>query len=125
MHIERRPSNSDGRSLTVAFSDFVWTVATARDNTSAFEHQVGQSLDLLGRNLELADSARTHILSLQVLLTDIANRPEFDVLWQEWIGSDPRHWPQRACFGASLAPGLLIELVAVAARSSVPLAAEE
>jgi enamine deaminase RidA (YjgF/YER057c/UK114 family) len=51
------------------------------------------------------------------LLADIADRPAFDQRWCTWIGDEPGHWPQRAVFGAALAPGLLIEIVATAART--------
>ena len=121
MHLQRWPSSSNGRSRTVACGDFVWTVATASDSSVGFEQQVVQSLNLLDDDLRKAGSARTHIISLQVLLSDIADRPKFDRLWQEWIGPNPLHWPQRACFGAPLAPGLLVELMAVAAASSATL----
>lgn len=50
-----------------------------------------------------------------MLLVDIADRAEFDRQWTAWIGADPMHWPQRACHQAALAPGLAIELIAVAA----------
>ena len=70
-------------------------------------------------HLGLTGSARTHLLSLQVMLTDISCRNAFDTLWNEWVGPNPEHWPQRACFQAALAPGLLVELVAVAAPASV------
>ena len=63
-------------------------------------------------------SSRSRLLSLQVLLADMAQRPEFDRHWLAWIGDDPAHWPQRACVQAALAPGLLIELIAVAATGS-------
>ena len=119
MQIKRWSGNARGRNRAVAYGPLVWTVATATDNTGDFEAQAAQSLRMLDSHLALAGSARTHILSLQVMLTDIANRSLFDPLWQEWIGADPVHWPQRACFQAALAPGLLIELVAVAAPATV------
>lgn len=99
----------------VAYGGLVWTVANATDPTAGFEAQVGQSLQMLEAHLLEAGSARTHLLSLQVILADIANRDAFDRQWQAWIGNDPGHWPQRACFQSGLAPGLQIELVAVAA----------
>ena len=118
MHVERWPIHGKGRSRTVAYGNLVWTVANATDAEASFEVQVAQSLEMLEAHLKVAGSARTHLLSLQVILTDIEKRPEFDSQWQEWIGPDPAHWPQRACFQSSLAPGLQIELIAVAAPTS-------
>jgi enamine deaminase RidA (YjgF/YER057c/UK114 family) len=80
---------------------------------------VAQSLAVLESHLRDAGSARTHLLSLQVILTEIANRDAFDQQWREWVGPEPEHWPQRVCFQADLAPGLLVELVVVAAPASV------
>ena len=73
---------------------------------------------MLEAHLLEAGSARTHLLSVQVIPSNIENRGVFDGLWQEWIGPNSEHWPQRACFQSALAPGLLVELVAVAAPVS-------
>ncbi|MFT7775815.1 Rid family hydrolase [Roseateles sp.] len=113
--IQRWPASGPGRSRTVACSGLVWTVANATDATAPFAAQVAQSLRVLNAHLAEAGSSRARLLSLQVMLADIADRAEFDALWQEWIGPAPAHWPQRACFQAGLAPGLRVELVAVAA----------
>ena len=118
MHIERWRGNSSGRSQIVVYANTVWTVATAADASADFEAQVTDSLHMLEAHLKEAGSRRTHLLSLQVLLTDIQNRPSFDRIWQDWIGPNPEHWPQRACYQAALAPGLLVELIAVAALAS-------
>lgn len=118
MPVERWPSSAAGRSRTVAYGGLVWTVANATDAGAPFDIQVSQSLQMLEGHLQQAGSARTHLLSLQVILSDIANRGAFDLQWQAWIGADPAHWPQRACFESGLAPGLLVELVAVAAPVS-------
>jgi enamine deaminase RidA (YjgF/YER057c/UK114 family) len=120
MHVKRWPAGGRGRSATVAYGNLVWTVANASDPGAAFDEQVAQSLQMLESHLREAGSARTHLLSLQVILTDIGNRPAFDEQWQAWIGPAPEHWPQRACFESGLAPGLLVELVAVAAPVSEP-----
>ena len=116
MNIERWPAGSPGRSRTVASGPWIWTVATVSRPADGFEEEVRLCLELLERNLNEAGSDRSRLLSVQVILADIADRSEFDVLWRDWIGSDPAHWPQRACFQAGLAPGLRLELVAVAAR---------
>lgn len=113
--IERWPIDGRGRSRTVACGGLVWTVANATDAAADFETQVTQSLQVLDAHLQEAGSARTQLLSLQVILADIANRAAFDRQWQAWIGPDPAHWPQRACFQSGLAAGLQVELVAVAA----------
>lgn len=118
MQVTRWPSRSAGRSRTVAAGGMVWTVANATDATATLDQQVEQALSMLDSHLSQAGSARTHILSLQVFLADISDRPAFDKLWLPWIGPNPAHWPQRACVQAALAPGLRVELVAVAAQAS-------
>ena len=118
MQVERWSSTAAGRSRTVSYGNLVWTGANASDASAGFEAQVEQSLQILESHLLAAGSARTHLLSLQIILADINNRGTFDSLWQQWIGANPEHWPQRACFQSGLAPGLLIELVAVAASVS-------
>ncbi|MES3024583.1 MAG: Rid family hydrolase [Pseudomonadota bacterium] len=123
MSIERWRSGGAGRSRTVAYGGVIWTVANASANTAGFEAQVRETLQLLDTHLAEAGSARTHLLSLQVIFSDIADRTVFEPLWQAWIGPDPAHWPQRACYAAALAPGLLLELVVVAAPVSAALQA--
>ena len=115
MNILRWPASGPGRSRTVAHAGLVWTVANARDASADFDTQVAQSLQMLDAHLQEAGSGRARLLSLQVILADIAQRGAFDRHWQEWIGPDPAHWPQRACYQAVLAPGLQVELLAVAA----------
>jgi enamine deaminase RidA (YjgF/YER057c/UK114 family) len=125
MPIERWPSRGKGRSRIVTYGHLVWTVANAIDTSVDFDAQAIQSLEVLDAQLKEAGSARTQLLSLQVMLADIEHRGAFDKLWQEWIGPHPEHWPQRACFQSALAPGLLLELVAVAAPGSAACLRED
>lgn len=120
MSIERWPSGAEGRSRTVAHGNLVWTVANATDPSTAtdFPSQVTQTLAALDEGLREAGSSRQHLLSVQVILAHLAMKSAFDELWQEWIGLDPAHWPQRACFEGKPAPGLLIEVSAVATREA-------
>ena len=120
-NVRRWPTGAPGRSRVVRHAGLVWTVANARTPCAPFADQVSQSLAMLDAHLAEAGSARTHILSLQVLLTDIGRRPDFDHAWNAWIGPDPLHWPQRACVQAALAPGLDIELIVTAAAVTAPL----
>jgi enamine deaminase RidA (YjgF/YER057c/UK114 family) len=119
----RWPTGAPGRSRTVSHGGLVWTVANAHVAGAPFAEQVAQSLGVLDVHLAEAGSARSHLLSLQVLLVDIGRRAEFDRLWNDWIGTDPLHWPQRACFQAALAPGLEIELIVTAALAEAELRA--
>jgi enamine deaminase RidA (YjgF/YER057c/UK114 family) len=118
MSIERWPSAAPGRSRTVARGDLVWTVANATDPAAApdFPAQVTQTLAALDANLREAGSSRGQLLSVQVLLASLAMKSAFDELWCAWIGPDSTGWPQRSCFEGKPAPGLLIEVTAVAAR---------
>jgi enamine deaminase RidA (YjgF/YER057c/UK114 family) len=116
-NIDRWSSGVPGRSRTIRHGETVYTVANARRVAAPFADQVIESLAMLDAHLEEAGSSRSRLLSVQVLLSDIAERPEFDRHWTAWIGDDPSHWPQRACYQAALAPGLMIELIAVAATS--------
>ena len=113
--ITRWPGGAPGRSRTVRHGDTVYTVANARRVPAPFADQAAQSLAMLDAHLAEAGTSRAGLLSIQVLLVDIADRAEFDRQWTAWIGPDPMHWPQRACHQAALAPGLAIELIAVAA----------
>lgn len=121
--VERWPSSGAGRSRAVSHGDHVWAVANATDASAAFSEQAAQSLRMLDEHLTMAGASRAGLLSVQVILADINDRSAFDRLWQEWVGPSAEGWPQRACVQAVLAPGLLVELVAVAARSSRPAVA--
>jgi len=117
MEIERWRGTAIGRSPMVAYRGLVWIVANTRDPHSDLPAQVDETLSLLAAFLEDAGSTRERLLSVQVLLRDIGDRDAFDAKWREWIGPSPDHWPQRAVYGAPLAPGLLIEIIATAARA--------
>ena len=119
VQIKRWSGSAIGRNPAVAYRDLIWTVATATDLSADFEAQAEQSLQMLDAHLVMTGSDRAQLLSLQVMVTEISNCDEFDILWKDWIGPNHEHWPQRACFQAALAPGLLVELVAVAAPASV------
>ena len=115
--IERWRGPAEGRSRMVAFGELVWAVSNASTPGADFEAQAVETLQRLDQSLREAGSDRGRLLSVQVILVDVSMRDAFDALWQAWIGPDPQHWPQRAVHGGALAPGLLLEVVATAARS--------
>jgi enamine deaminase RidA (YjgF/YER057c/UK114 family) len=117
MNSERWGSGVKGRNHTVAHGNTVWTVSNARNLSGDFAAQVLETFAFLDASLSQAGSSRQCLLSVQVMLADIKNRDRFDELWCQWVGDNPAQWPQRAVFGAALAPGLLVEIVATASRA--------
>ena len=116
MKPERWNGGTVGRSHTVAHGEIVWSVSNATTKGAAFDIQVEETLAFLESSLLKAGSSKLQLLSVQVLLDDIAQREQFNERWCAWIGAEPEHWPQRAVFQAALAPGLSIELIVTAYR---------
>lgn len=118
MRIVRAPGVAPGRSSGSACGPFVWIVASAQDKTSSLAAQTAATFAKVDRVLGELGSGRTFIVSATVYLSNLALKAEFDGLWRDWIGDDPQGWPQRACVGAILSPGTLIEITVVAMRES-------
>ena len=68
---------------------------------------------MLDANLAEAGTGKSKLLSATVYITDMARKPEMNEAWMAWV--DQANPPQRACIGAALEGGDLIEIVAVAA----------
>jgi enamine deaminase RidA (YjgF/YER057c/UK114 family) len=117
--IQRWSGTAAGRSRSAAFRGTVWTVSNATLLSAGIDAQIDETLDLLEQHLREAGSDKALLLSVQILLTDISCRDTFERKWCAWIGTDPSAWPQRAVFQVALAPGLLVEIIAVAAQQSV------
>jgi enamine deaminase RidA (YjgF/YER057c/UK114 family) len=80
---------------------------------------VGQTREVLGhidRLLADAGSDKTRILSTQIFITDMANFPAMNSVWDTWVV--PGATPPRATVEAKLAdPACLVEIVVVAAQA--------
>lgn len=80
----------------------------------------GQTREVLGhvdRLLAEAGSDKTHLLSVQIFLSDMANFPGMNAVWDEWVAQGAT--PPRATVEAKLAnPECLVEIVVVAAQRS-------
>lgn len=119
MHtIERVPSGHAGRSRSCAYGDIVYTVATAADTSLDIVGQTHQALAALSNRLEDLGSHASRMLSAQVLLANMDSKSTVDDIWAQWIGDNPQHWPQRACYGVDLGGRLLIEIIVTAARGN-------
>ncbi len=114
--IERKPGIYDGRNKSSAYKDLVWTVATASDTSVGIEQQTLLTLEIIQKNLIELGSDKTRIVSAQVYIANMADKPLMDAVWQEWLGENPQHWPQRACLGVNLEGDVLIEVTVTAVR---------
>ena len=80
---------------------------------------VGQTREVLGhvdRLLAEAGSDKSRILSTQIYITDMANFPAMNTVWESWVV--PGQTPPRATVEAKLAdPACLVEIVIVAAQA--------
>ena len=114
--ITRRRGKYIGRNAASAYQDLVWTVATAGDTTLDIEGQTQETLAVLEKNLRELGSEKTRIVSAQVYLAHMADKPVMDGVWRDWIGDDPQHWPQRVCVGVDLHGDMLIEISVTAVR---------
>lgn len=115
--IERiRGNSSPGRSQSSSYKDLVWTVATASDESLDLADQTLQALRSLEMNLADLGSDKFKIISAYVFIADINEKPIMDDVWRNWIGNNPKHWPQRACLGVDLGGHWLIEITVTAVR---------
>jgi enamine deaminase RidA (YjgF/YER057c/UK114 family) len=112
--IERVRGKYQGRNRSCAYRDLVFTVGTAEGPDITV--QTRQTLAIIEQNLAELGSHKHRILSAQVYLADMRDKPQMDAVWCEWLGADPQNWPQRACLGVALAGDTLVEIVVTAAR---------
>jgi len=114
--IERVRGSYNGRNRSSAYQDLVFTVATAESTEACIEIQTITTLEKIERNLIELGSNKNKIISAQVYLANISDKAVMDKLWCEWLGSNPEHWPQRACLGVNLEGSILIEVSVTAVR---------
>lgn len=110
---KRFPANVAGRCDAVASDGLVYVVATDPLCAHGITAQTRNTLEELERLQIMAGSGKAGLLQATVYLSDISTKPEMDAVWQAWIGPE-ENWPQRACVGAGLVAGYLIEVVVTA-----------
>lgn len=101
------------RSRAVIHGGIVYTVATAATKSPSLYEQTREALAAIDRNLADAGSHKSRILSATVYITDMAQKPEMNRAWDEWV--DMANPPQRACIGAVLEGQDLVEILVTAA----------
>ena len=113
MTIERWRGSAQGRNRAVRHGGLVYTVATAPG--ADIQTQTRAALAAIDANLADAGSDKSCLISVQIFMADLSQKARMDEVWNDWIGADWRNWPQRACVGAPLAGGTLVEIVVTAA----------
>ncbi|OMH36155.1 Rid family hydrolase [Motiliproteus sp. MSK22-1] len=116
--IERVRGNYIGRNKSSAYNDLVCTVATSSDTRLDMSGQVKDTLDTIEKNLIELGSGKNRIISAQVYIARMADKPIMDNIWKSWIGDYPEDWPQRACLGVNLEGDTLIEVTVMAVRDT-------
>lgn len=86
----------------------------AEDTSADMDGQTREVLASIDRLLNEAGSDKSCILMCQIFVTDMANFPAMNVVWDEWVAAG--HTPPRATVEAALAnPACLVEIVVTAA----------
>lgn len=111
------------RARAAVFDQLVVTVSTARAAAEGLEAQAAATLHALDQNLQESGSDKTRILFALVFLADIEAKPEFNRAWDAWV--DKAAPPVRACVGAQLQAGDLVEIVAIASTRKDALGDEK
>ena len=88
----------------------------ASDTTQDILGQTREVLGHIDRLLAEAGSDKSRIISTQIYITDMANFPAMNTVWEAWVV--PGQTPPRATVEAKLAdPAGLVEIVVVAAQA--------
>ena len=111
LHVGKRLSEVAIHNGTVYLAGQV-----ASDTTQDILGQTREVLGHIDRLLAEAGSDKSRILSTQIYITDMANFPAMNTVWEAWVV--PGQTPPRATVEAKLAdPACLVEIVVVAAQA--------
>ncbi len=112
--IRRVRGDARGRNSGSAAGGFAWAVATADEPIPDIYTQTQHALAKIDRILAGLGTDNTRLVNATVYIDTMAEKPEMDRAWCEWIGDDPQHWPQRACVEAQLFDFHRVEIVVIA-----------
>lgn len=87
---------------------------TADDKEADIKGQTAQVLAKIDKALARAGSDKSHLLSAQIFVSDIALRPQLNEVWTAWV--DPKNPPTRACVGVQLEGKTKVEIIVVARK---------
>lgn len=111
--ITRVPGAVSTRSKLVRVNGFVFfnVVPSTRDPDTFL--QMIDALQVVDDRLNECKLDKSKVISITVFIADIAQKDKMNRAWEEWV--DQAAPPIRACIGASLDGGDLVELSVVAA----------
>lgn len=107
---------SPTRSRSIIHNGIVTTVATSATKGASLYVQAQGALEAVDRQLREAGTDKSRIHMVMIYITDIAQKPEFNRAWDEWV--DRANLPLRACIGASLENEDLVELIVTASKDA-------
>ena len=105
-------------SQAVVHGDTVYVCGlTATDRELDITGQTEEVLAKIDDRLAKCGSDKSQLLSATIYLTELKLKPAMNEVWKAWLGDLNR--PARACVGQTeLEPGVLVEIVVNAAKSS-------
>ena len=111
----RRLAEEGRLSGAVVHGGLVWLAGQVPDDTSGdAEAQTADVLRQIDALLAEAGTSRAQLLSVQVVLADIADAPAMNRAWDAWL--DPSAKPARMTIQAALVdPAWRVEITGVAA----------
>ena len=104
---------SPTRARIVIHGGVLTTVAVSTVKVPSLYEQARDALAQIDRNLAEAGTDKSRISMVMIYVTDIADKPELNRAWDEWVDRD--NLPLRACVGADLENNDLVELVVTTA----------
>jgi enamine deaminase RidA (YjgF/YER057c/UK114 family) len=113
--IRRVPGGAPGRSRGSACNGFAWAVAVGADHSLDMYRHTASALREIDRVLAELGTNKTALVNATVYIANMQLKDEMDRAWNEWIGPDPAHWPQRDCVEAGLYREDQVEIVVIAA----------
>jgi enamine deaminase RidA (YjgF/YER057c/UK114 family) len=112
--ITHLPGPHPSRSRAVIHDGRVYAVSFVADKVTDMYQQSKQALASIDATLKEAGTDKSRILMAIVYIADMARKPEMNRAWDAW--ADHASPPMRACIGATLDAGTLVEIVVTAAK---------
>lgn len=112
--IVRLPGFAPTRSRLVVHNGVIHVVAVAKRVTASMYEQAEGALKALDDSLAETGSDKHHILTVTVFISDMQLKADLNRAWDAWASRSAP--PLRACLGAALEPGYMVEMLATAVQ---------